>query len=72
VQCYHRQAIDRLGEGLVVSARDADGVIEAVEIPGDEFVIAVQWHPEVGPDTARVFGALVEAAGTFATERAIL
>ena len=70
VQCYHRQAIDRLGSGLVVSARDADGVIEAVEVPGDEFVVAVQWHPEVGPDSSRVVGGLGEAAGRYATERA--
>lgn len=72
VQCYHRQAIDRLGEGLVVSARDAEGVIEAIEVPGDKFVVAVQWHPEVGPDSSRLFSGMVEAAGSYATERASL
>ena len=72
VQCYHRQAIDRLGNGLVVSARDADGVIEAVEMLGDEFVVAVQWHPEVGPESSRVFSGLVGAASKYAKERTSL
>ncbi|MGZ6779037.1 MAG: gamma-glutamyl-gamma-aminobutyrate hydrolase family protein [Mycobacterium sp.] len=66
-QCYHHQAIDRLGDGLVVSAQDTDGVIEAVEIPGDNFVLAVQWHPEERLDDIRLFVAVVQAAAQYAT-----
>lgn len=68
-QCYHHQAIDRLGDGLVVSARDADGVIEAVEVPGEHFVLGVQWHPEERLDDLRLFRAVVEAAKTYVRER---
>jgi putative glutamine amidotransferase len=66
-QCYHHQAIDRLGEGLVISAQDSDGVIEAVEIPGENFVLAVQWHPEERLDDIRLFIAVVQAAAEYAT-----
>ncbi|MDL9944349.1 gamma-glutamyl-gamma-aminobutyrate hydrolase family protein [Gordonia sp. ABSL11-1] len=61
-QCYHHQAIDRPAESLVVSARDSDHLIEAVEIPGDDFVVAVQWHPEERLDDLRLFSAVVDAA----------
>lgn len=61
-QCYHHQAIDRLGDGLVVSARDAEGVIEAVELPEHPFAVAVQWHPEESLDDLRLFAGLVAAA----------
>ncbi|KAA0112429.1 gamma-glutamyl-gamma-aminobutyrate hydrolase family protein [Mycolicibacterium sp. P1-5] len=71
-QCYHHQAIDRLGDGLMISALDGDGVVEAVELPGDDFVLAVQWHPEETLDDLRVFAGLVEAARTNTTERAAL
>ena len=42
----HHQAIKDLGEGLVPVARSADGLLEAVELPGDWWVRGVQWHPE--------------------------
>lgn len=49
---FHHQAVDRLGDGLHVTARAADGTIEAIEhetLP----VYGVQWHPE------RMVGGLV-------------
>ncbi len=46
VRSGHHQAVDRLGEGLVVSATAPDGIVEAVELPGDAWVVGVQWHPE--------------------------
>ncbi|CAL9569696.1 Putative glutamine amidotransferase [Streptomyces sp. enrichment culture] len=63
VPVFHHQAVDRLGTGLVVSARAADGTVEAVELPSGPWVLGVQWHPEMGEDV-RVMRALVEAAGT--------
>ncbi len=62
VSVYHHQAIDRVAEPLVVTARSADGVIEAVELPGVPFGLAVQWHPEETGEDLRLFRGLVEAA----------
>ena len=60
----HHQAIDRLGDGLVVTGRADDGTIEAVEVPG-RWVVGVQWHPEDtaadDPDQQRLFDAFVAA-----------
>mmetsp|Transcript_10490 Transcript_10490/g.20829 ORF Transcript_10490/g.20829 Transcript_10490/m.20829 type:complete len:315 (-) Transcript_10490:171-1115(-) len=46
INTCHYQAIDKLGEGLVVEAVAPDGIIEAVRLEGNTFAIAVQWHPE--------------------------
>ncbi|MFF8846071.1 gamma-glutamyl-gamma-aminobutyrate hydrolase family protein [Streptomyces sp. NPDC015127] len=61
VPTYHHQSLDRLGEGLVPCAYAEDGTVEAVERPGDAWVLGVQWHPEMGTDV-RVMSALVGAA----------
>ena len=46
VNSRHHQAVHRVGDGLVVTASAADGVVEAVEDPGRRFFVGVQWHPE--------------------------
>lgn len=62
----HHQAIDQLGEGLAVTARAADGTVEAVEHVDKQFAVGVQWHPENLQDTILemrgLFLGLVEAA----------
>ena len=64
VNSLHHQAVAAPGEGLVVSARSADGLIEAIEGADGGFVVGVQWHPEKLDGEARValFRALVAAA----------
>jgi putative glutamine amidotransferase len=62
---YHHQAIDRVADGLTVSARTDDGIIEAVELDSVPFGVAVQWHPEESPDDLRLFAGLVDAARTY-------
>jgi putative glutamine amidotransferase len=64
-QSYHHQAIDRLGSRLTVSARSDDGTVQAVDVDGVPFGIAVQWHPENTHDDLRLFAALVEAANAY-------
>lgn len=45
--CYHHQCLDRLGKGLVVTARSEDNVIEAVEkLDAAGWFLGIQWHPE--------------------------
>lgn len=70
VPVYHHQSIDVLGEGLVVTARSADGVVEAVEDPNLTFCVATQWHPEQDAGSAQLFAGFVAAAADFRQRRA--
>ena len=55
VNSRHHQAVDRVGDGLLVTSRAAgDGIVEGLERPDLRFAVAVQWHPE---DQVRRFAA---------------
>lgn len=72
VNALHSQAVDRLGEGLRVAARDRGGMIQAVERIRDPFALGVQWHPEhlwYARRQRAIFRALVTAARAHAEGR---
>jgi putative glutamine amidotransferase len=66
---HHHQGIDRVGEGVDVSGRSPDGLVEAIErgildmnAPDAGWMLGVQWHPEEtaaeDPAQQRLFDAL--------------
>ena len=64
VNSFHHQAVKELGEGFVISAVSTDGVTEAIEMKGERFVTAIQWHPEMMYDSKEqqeIFKIFVEA-----------
>ena len=62
VHCHHHQAVGS-HPGFQAVAWAEDGILEAMELPGDRFCVAVQWHPEMAED-AGLFVGLVRAAGS--------
>jgi putative glutamine amidotransferase len=64
--CVHHQALDRLGDGLRVVGRHADGIIHAVELDGARWIVGTQWHPEDSaaddPQQQGLFDELVRQA----------
>ena len=67
VNSHHHQAVESVGAHLVATAWTNDGIIEALEDPRPErFVMAVQWHPELGWEqdqlSQRLFKSFVNQA----------
>lgn len=64
VNTLHHQAVKDLGNGLIPMAVAPDGLIEAVQMTGNRFVWAVQWHPEylfrTDKDSLAIFSCFVE------------
>jgi putative glutamine amidotransferase len=66
VNSHHHQAIETLGANLIATAWSSDGIIEALEDPRPEhWLLAVQWHPELGWERDAVSRRLFE---TFVSE----
>lgn len=59
VNSFHHQGIDKVGEGLKVSARASDNLPEAIE--GEGFLLGLQWHPEMLM-MDEIFRGLIEEA----------
>lgn len=68
VNSAHHQALDRVADGLVITARcSGDGIIEACEVPDHPFSVVVQWHPErdfKGDTSRQLFTTFVNACRT--------
>lgn len=44
---FHHQAVKEVAKGFQMVAMSRDGILEAMEKDGGQFVIGVQWHPEM-------------------------
>jgi putative glutamine amidotransferase len=65
VNSHHHQGLERIGRGLEEIAWSGDGVLEAVVMPDQDWVLGVQWHPEamaaVDRNQKKIFDSFVKA-----------
>ncbi|MBN2543528.1 gamma-glutamyl-gamma-aminobutyrate hydrolase family protein [bacterium] len=64
VDSSHHQVLDAVPESITPVAYAEDGVIEAIEVKGKKFCLAVQWHPERINDESsiKIFSAFINEA----------
>jgi putative glutamine amidotransferase len=65
VNSLHHQGIQALASELIPLAWAPDGLVEAVQVPGNPFGLAVQWHPEwlpEDPHSQALFSAFIKTA----------
>lgn len=61
VNSYHHQAIKKLSPRVEKMAVSEDGLIEAIEVRGQKFAVAIQWHPEFSYENNQESVALMQA-----------
>lgn len=65
VNSFHHQAVSEPGQRFRVTAKSADGVIEAIESCEFKSILGVQWHPECLDDGLPLFQWLVRQAAHY-------
>lgn len=65
VNSFHHQAVAEAGEKFRVTARSADGIVEAMESSEHKPIIGVQWHPECMEEGEPLFRWLVGQAALY-------
>lgn len=64
VNSFHHQAVKEVAKGFKVVAVSKDNVVEAIEKEGEDFVLGIQWHPEMMSDKhqemQKIFDTLVQ------------
>lgn len=65
VNSYHHQAIKDVASVFNIAAMSPDGIVEAIEMKGDRFILGTQWHPEMlqekHSEELLIFKAFIEA-----------
>ena len=76
VSSLHHQGVSepQKAASLMASAYSVeDGIIEALESPGNDWVVGVQWHNEIDEEVPKNFGnlfqSLIERAETYAQRK---
>jgi len=69
VNSYHRQSVKDIGSDLIATAFcEEDAVIEAIESTKHDFVVGIEWHPEIESSQdidSAVFKGFIEASINF-------
>lgn len=75
VNSFHHQSVKEAAPGFNITALSPDGIVEAIESTGKNFILGVQWHPERlvdnHPEFLKLFKALIDASNVYRTSRTV-